>query len=70
MIKAIALLGKYTPIFSPHAYTNAVIMHSQSLLDVKLTAYWISTEDIGLELTHATPEISVPVDSRKMRENL
>ncbi len=50
MIKAIALLGEYTPTFPPHASTNASIKHSQSLLDVQITADWVLTEAIGPKL--------------------
>ncbi|HEY8095535.1 MAG TPA: CTP synthase [Methylobacter sp.] len=50
MIKAIALLGEYTPTFPPHASANMAIKHAQSLLDVELTADWVSTEDIGPKL--------------------
>ncbi|MDP1771436.1 MAG: CTP synthase [Methylobacter sp.] len=50
MIKAIALLGEYTPTFPPHISTNVAIKHAQNLLDVELTADWISTDDIGPKL--------------------
>ncbi|MFZ2405604.1 MAG: CTP synthase [Methylobacter sp.] len=46
MIKSIALLGEYTSTFPPHISTNEAIKRAQNLLDVELTADWISTEDI------------------------
>lgn len=50
MIKSIALLGEYTPTFPPHISTNEAIERARNLLDVELTADWISTEDIGPNL--------------------
>ncbi len=50
MIKAIALLGEYTPTFPPHASTNAAIGHSKKMLEVEITADWISTDDIDHKL--------------------
>jgi len=50
MIKSIALLGEYTPTFPPHVSTNAAINHAQQLLDVDITANWVSTEDIDSRL--------------------
>ncbi len=50
MTKAIALLGEYTPTFPPHVSTDAAINHAQQLLDVDITANWVSTEDIDLRL--------------------
>lgn len=50
MIKSIALLGEYTPTFPPHIFTNVAIKHAQNLLDVELTADWVSTEDIDPKL--------------------
>ncbi|HEY8158532.1 MAG TPA: CTP synthase [Methylobacter sp.] len=50
MIKAIALLGEYKRTFPPHISTNTAIKHAQSLLDVELTADWVSTEDIDPKL--------------------
>ncbi|WP_374088480.1 CTP synthase [Methylomicrobium lacus] len=49
-VKSIALLGEYTSTFPPHAYTNAAIQHAQDLLELEITANWVSTEDIGLKL--------------------
>ncbi len=50
MIKAIALLGEYTPTFPPHVSTNAAIEHSKNLLNVEITADWVSTDDIDHKL--------------------
>lgn len=50
MMKSIALLGEYTPTFPPHISTNEAIERARSLLDAKLTADWISTEDISPNL--------------------
>lgn len=50
MIKAIALLGEYTPTFPPHISTNTAINHAQNQLDVELTVDWVSTEDIDPKL--------------------
>lgn len=47
MIKAIALLGEYTPTFPPHISTDAAIRHARNLLNVEVTADWVSTEDIS-----------------------
>lgn len=46
MNKAIALLGEYNPAFPPHAATTAAIQHSLKLLNVAISADWISTADI------------------------
>ncbi|MGZ8158255.1 MAG: CTP synthase C-terminal region-related (seleno)protein [Methylobacter sp.] len=50
MIKPIALLGEYTPTFPPHISTNEAVKRAQNLLNVELTADWLSTEDIGPKL--------------------
>jgi len=50
MTKAIALLGEYTPTFPPHVSTEAAVNHAQQLLDVDITANWVSTEDIDSRL--------------------
>ena len=50
MSKSIALLGEYTPTFPPHASTNAAIEHSRSLIGADISANWVSTEDIDLNL--------------------
>ena len=50
MIKAIALLGEYTPTFPPHISTNAAIEHAKKLLNMDITADWVSTEDIDPKL--------------------
>lgn len=50
MGKSIVLLGEYTPTFPPHAATNAAIEHSRNSLGVDVSATWVSTEDINLEL--------------------
>lgn len=50
MTKSIALLGEYTPTSPSHASTNAAIEHSQNLLDVDMTAKWVSTEEIDQKL--------------------
>lgn len=47
MIKAIALLGEYAPTFPPHISTDAAIRHARNLLNVEVTADWVSTEDIS-----------------------
>lgn len=47
MIKAIALLGEYAPTFPPHISTDAAIRHAWNLLNVEVTADWVSTEDIS-----------------------
>jgi CTP synthase (UTP-ammonia lyase) len=49
-MKQIALLGEYTPTFMPHIATNAAVEHALSLLDIELSADWISTEDIDSKL--------------------
>ncbi|MDD5410331.1 MAG: hypothetical protein PHF31_02795 [Methylobacter sp.] len=50
MTKSIALLGEYMPTFPPHISIDAVIRHAKNLLDMELTANWVSTEDIDLKL--------------------
>jgi len=50
MIKSIALLGEYTPTFPPHISTNEAIERARNLLDVELTADWISTGNIDPKL--------------------
>jgi CTP synthase (UTP-ammonia lyase) len=50
MTKAIALLGEYTPTFQPHISTDAAIGHSKNLLEIEITADWISTDDINHKL--------------------
>ena len=50
MIKTIALLGEYSPTFPPHISTNEAIKHAQNLLNVELSANWISTADIDPKL--------------------
>ncbi|MCK9634780.1 MAG: CTP synthase [Methylobacter tundripaludum] len=47
MIKAIALLGEYTPTFPPHISTDAAIRHARNLLNVEVAVDWVSTEDIS-----------------------
>ncbi len=50
MSKSIALLGEYTPAFSPHASTNAAIEHSRNILRADISADWISTANIAPKL--------------------
>lgn len=44
--KSIALLGEYTPSFSPHASTNDAIEHAKAALGLDVSADWISTADL------------------------
>lgn len=46
MTKSIALLGEYTPTFSPHLSTNAAIEHVRAASGLDISADWISTADI------------------------
>ncbi len=48
--KSIALLGEYTPNFSPHAATNAAIEHTKAALGLDVNADWVSTADINSSL--------------------
>lgn len=50
MTVSIALLGEYTPTFSPHLATNAAIEHAKTALGLEINADWISTEDIDQTL--------------------
>ena len=50
MSKSIALLGEFSPVFPPHASTNAAIGHSRKMLGVDIAANWVSTEDIDSNL--------------------
>lgn len=50
MTKSIALLGEYTPAFSPHVSTNAAIEHSCNILRLDLSAEWVSTAEIDGQL--------------------
>lgn len=50
MTKSIALLGEYTPTFSPHLSTNAAIEHAKTALGLEINADWISAEDIDQTL--------------------
>jgi CTP synthase (UTP-ammonia lyase) len=50
MTKSIALLGKYTPTFPPHASTSTAIEHSQKMLVAVVLADWISTADVEPKL--------------------
>lgn len=49
-IKSIALLGEYTPTFSPHLSTKAAIEHAKTALGLEISADWISTADIDQTL--------------------
>jgi CTP synthase (UTP-ammonia lyase) len=40
---SVALVGEFTPSFPPHAKTNEAIDQMQSLLDLRISAEWIST---------------------------
>jgi len=44
-MKSIALLGEYTPTFSPHASTNAAIEHAKAALSLEICYDGISTTD-------------------------
>ncbi len=50
MTKAIAILGEYTPTFTPHIATNEAIKHVQKSFDITLIADWITTEEIDSKL--------------------
>jgi CTP synthase (UTP-ammonia lyase) len=50
MTKSIALLGEYTPTFSPHLSTNVAIEHAKTALGLEINADWISTENIDQTL--------------------
>ena len=50
MKKSVALIGEYTPTFQPHISTVSAIKHSGSLLESKIEAEWVSTEDIDEHL--------------------
>lgn len=50
MSKSIALLGEFSSTFPPHAATNAAIEHSRSLLAADISAKWVPTDDIDLDL--------------------
>lgn len=50
MTKSIALLGEYTPTFSPHLSTNAAIEHVKAAFGLDISADWVSTADIDQTL--------------------
>lgn len=50
MTKSIALLGEYTPTFSPHLSTNAAIEHAKAASGLDISADWVSTADIDQTL--------------------
>jgi CTP synthase (UTP-ammonia lyase) len=50
MTKSIALLGEYTPTFSPHVSTTAAIEHSRKVLGADVDAEWVSTKNINQKL--------------------
>jgi len=49
-MKSIALLGEYTPAFSPHASTNTAIEHAKAALSLEISYDCISTTDINPSL--------------------
>jgi CTP synthase (UTP-ammonia lyase) len=48
--KSIALLGEYTPTFSPHWLTNTAIEHTKAALGLEVGYDWISTADLDSAL--------------------
>ncbi len=44
----IALIGEYTPSFASHAATGAALEHAQAVLQVKVDATWVSTEELTI----------------------
>jgi hypothetical protein len=45
-MKRVALLGEFTPTFTPHVATNHAIEHSIKALGLSISASWVSTGDI------------------------
>lgn len=50
MTTSIAILGEYTPTFSPHTSTNAAIEHAKAALGLEIGYDWVSTADINSSL--------------------
>ena len=49
-MKCVALLGEFTPTFTPHVATNQAIQHSVDALGLAISADWVSTADIDARL--------------------
>lgn len=47
LMKRVALLGEFTPTFTPHVATNHAIEHSIKALGLSISASWVSTGDIN-----------------------
>ncbi len=49
-MRPIALLGEFTPTFTPHLATTRAIQHSAAALGLTVAADWVSTDDIDAGL--------------------
>ena len=49
-MRYIALVGEFTPTFTPHIATETAIRHSSAVLRTAINGEWVSTQDIDESL--------------------
>ncbi|MEL6158717.1 MAG: CTP synthase [Cyanobacteria bacterium J06627_32] len=55
----VVILGEYSPMFKPHAATDAAIAHACKRLSLSINSKWVSTEDISRPLLETVSGIWV-----------